>query len=50
MIVKSRRIDRYNMIKRICCIEIPTPTEVRKANLILNSHLLYLDCTTKYNC
>lgn len=29
IIVKSRRIDRYNTIKRICCIEIPTPTEVR---------------------
>lgn len=28
VIVKSRRIDRYNTIKRICCIEIPTPTEV----------------------
>jgi aubergine len=28
IVVKSRRIDRYNLIKRICCVEIPTPSEV----------------------
>ncbi|CAF3933312.1 unnamed protein product [Rotaria magnacalcarata] len=40
IIVKSRRIDRYNTIKRICCIEIPTPTEIVLRSTIADDDIL----------
>ncbi|CAF2731331.1 unnamed protein product [Rotaria sp. Silwood2] len=40
VIVKSRRIDRYNTIKRICCIEIPTPTEIVLRSTIADDDIL----------
>ncbi|CAF0725401.1 unnamed protein product [Rotaria sordida] len=40
LIVKSRRIDRYNTIKRICCIEIPTPTEIVLRSTIADDDIL----------
>ncbi|CAF1090747.1 unnamed protein product [Adineta ricciae] len=40
VIVKSRRIDRYNMIKRICCIEIPTPSEIVLRGTIADDDIL----------
>lgn len=51
LIVKSRRIDRYNTIKRICCVEIPTPAEVQtKSSILLFKFTrLTLDCSSKHN-
>ncbi|CAF4486977.1 unnamed protein product [Rotaria sp. Silwood1] len=40
VIVKSRRIDRYNTIKRICCIEIPTPSEIVLRSTIADDDIL----------
>ena len=51
IIVKSRRIDRYNLIKRICCVEIPTASEVSQArlSLFLCSRVRLLDSLEKYH-
>ncbi|CAF1367290.1 unnamed protein product [Adineta steineri] len=40
IIVRSRRIDRYNTIKRICCIEIPTPSEIVLRSTIADDDIL----------
>lgn len=40
IIVKSRRIDRYNTIKRICCIEIPTASEIVLRSTISDDEIL----------